>query len=367
MTSTDDSTVAPRTLIDGCRRNDVVTERTRWTGRSHRAGHRPSGDHSVARWSAPLWFDEAQLALNLIHRAPAALLEPLDGDRPAPLGFLLAVKAVILLRSVRRIRSRAAPAVAFISGVITRVVRAGESEALFAQMGIDCHRHLRVFARSRQLQCRVQAILHRCLHRARRGSRHPARRRLQRDTGGVDCLFDDFGAGCLVLPPVRVCRRRLVRSTGLGGLAAAAQSPPVDPDLGSSVPLLVSLPVRHVVSLRRISQDEYLVSDWSSRFWARAPSSAGRPAVARREILCLFFESRRIRRRRASAPGPGCGSIPPGDRLLRACGSLQARPVFRAFPSHSDGLDARQYPRWQACRCSLLFRLPFSESLKVCE
>src|SRR6476660_9658851 len=42
-----------------------------------------------------LWIDEAMLALNLIERTPAQLLQPLDWNQGAPAGFLLAVKATI--------------------------------------------------------------------------------------------------------------------------------------------------------------------------------------------------------------------------------------------------------------------------------
>ena len=42
-----------------------------------------------------LWIDESMLALNLIERSPARLLEPLDWNQGAPVGFLLASKAAI--------------------------------------------------------------------------------------------------------------------------------------------------------------------------------------------------------------------------------------------------------------------------------
>jgi len=43
--------------------------------------------------NASFWIDESMLALNLVHRSPAQLLEPLDLNQGAPVGYLLVCKA----------------------------------------------------------------------------------------------------------------------------------------------------------------------------------------------------------------------------------------------------------------------------------
>lgn len=64
-----------------------------------------------------LWIDEAMLALNLINRAPQELLKPLDYNQGAPVGFLLAVKAVISLFGAAEWSLRLVPFTASILGL----------------------------------------------------------------------------------------------------------------------------------------------------------------------------------------------------------------------------------------------------------
>lgn len=44
-----------------------------------------------------LWIDEAMLALNVVHRSPSQLLQPLDLNQGAPVGYLLLSKAMVAI------------------------------------------------------------------------------------------------------------------------------------------------------------------------------------------------------------------------------------------------------------------------------
>jgi hypothetical protein len=64
-----------------------------------------------------LWFDEAMLALNLVERTPAGLLEPLSWNQGAPAGFLLATKAAITAVGASERGLRLLPFVASVLGL----------------------------------------------------------------------------------------------------------------------------------------------------------------------------------------------------------------------------------------------------------
>jgi hypothetical protein len=65
-----------------------------------------------------LWIDEAMLALNLIERSAAGLLEPLGWNQGAPAGFLLAVKAAITALGVSDATLRLVPFVGSLLGLV---------------------------------------------------------------------------------------------------------------------------------------------------------------------------------------------------------------------------------------------------------
>jgi hypothetical protein len=65
-----------------------------------------------------LWIDEAMLALNLVDRTPRELLEPLDWNQGAPVGFLLAAKAGLLMFGTDEWAFRVVPFAAPLAGLL---------------------------------------------------------------------------------------------------------------------------------------------------------------------------------------------------------------------------------------------------------
>jgi len=65
-----------------------------------------------------LWIDEAMLALNLVGRSPARLLEPLDWNQGAPAGFLLLTKSALSLFGTAEWSFRLVPFIASVLGMV---------------------------------------------------------------------------------------------------------------------------------------------------------------------------------------------------------------------------------------------------------
>lgn len=65
-----------------------------------------------------LWIDESMLALNLVERAPARLLDPLDWNQGAPVGFLLLTKAAIAQFGASEVGLRLVPFAGSVLGLI---------------------------------------------------------------------------------------------------------------------------------------------------------------------------------------------------------------------------------------------------------
>jgi hypothetical protein len=65
-----------------------------------------------------LWTDEAMLALNLLGRTPAQLLQPLDWNQGAPVGFLLAAKAATAAFGTGEVALRLVPFLSSVLGLV---------------------------------------------------------------------------------------------------------------------------------------------------------------------------------------------------------------------------------------------------------
>jgi hypothetical protein len=86
-----------------------------------------------------LWLDEAVLALNLVHRSFLGLLEPLDFNQGAPVGFLLLQKAVICLLGSSDYILRLVPLLAGLASVPLMYVvskRYGGQLSVFISLGL---------------------------------------------------------------------------------------------------------------------------------------------------------------------------------------------------------------------------------------
>jgi len=75
----------------------------------------------VAQYSCgrSLWNDEAELALNILHRPIGGLFQPLQYHQGAPIGFLLLEKVTTILAGKSEIALRAIP---FVAGIVALIV-----------------------------------------------------------------------------------------------------------------------------------------------------------------------------------------------------------------------------------------------------
>src|SRR5690606_8442193 len=80
-----------------------------------------------------LWVDEASLALNIIHRTFAELVQPLDYEQGAPLGFLFIQKFFVLVFGNQEYVLRLFP---LISGIVSTYLIYRIASEYFGKFGI---------------------------------------------------------------------------------------------------------------------------------------------------------------------------------------------------------------------------------------
>lgn len=216
-----------------------------------------------------LWIDEAMLALNIIDRSAAELLQPLDYNQGAPIGFLFAVKAAVVVFGASEESLRLVPLVASLAGLVGFAVlawrllppaAAGLAVALCAvsphliSYAAECKQYASDAAVTIGLGVVAQGVL-----QGRGGWRwgllaaagvvavwcsHPA-------------VFILGGIGTTLIFSAAMARDRPRLLAALGAIAA----------------WLASFTFCYFLSLKDLSQNRYLTQYWSDHFWPVPPRS----------------------------------------------------------------------------------------------
>lgn len=218
-----------------------------------------------------LWLDEAYLALNILHRSWAGLLQPLDNHQGAPVIFLLLEKSAVLFLGSSEHALRLLPLVAGIASVFLFYKLAGKAVSGMAvpiAIGLFAISPSLIYYSSEVKQyswdVAIAILLYLLVIEGSSGKWSPLRVALLGLVGGV-AIWASHPAAFLL--------------AGIGGtLAAVLLAQRNWARLGRLAPAflmwMASLGACYWIVLRRLAQDRVLLDYWRENFMPLPPRSA---------------------------------------------------------------------------------------------
>lgn len=219
-----------------------------------------------------LWIDESMLALNLVERTPARLLEPLDWNQGAPVGFLLLTKGAISSVGASEVGLRLVPFVGSALGLVAFALVAWRllpRPAAVIGVGLlavspylisyaaECKQYATDAAITAGLFLAGAGLLHRNAGFGRWAALSLAGAAAVWFSHPAAFVLGGIGTALLADAVVLKDRRRF--------LAAA----------GTVASWLVSFGVCYLVSLKDLGNNEFLLNYWDGHFLPLPPKSPG--------------------------------------------------------------------------------------------
>lgn len=224
-----------------------------------------------------LWGDEAMLAVNVVHRTPAQLLEPLELNQGAPLGFLLASRGVVSAFGPSELALRAVPLLASLVGFLLFVpfaYRVLPVASARLAVGLFAFSPYLVGYAAEFKQYELDAtitVLLLALGRPAWDGTATARDRVRLAVGGAAAVWFAHPAAFV-----------------LGGVGASLL---VRRDRGSVVVVLTwlaSFAACYLFFLRKLGQNAYLTDFWAGQFLPLPPVRPGDWAWLAHHVVLLF-------------------------------------------------------------------------------
>lgn len=219
-----------------------------------------------------LWIDESMLALNLVERSAARLLDPLDWNQGAPVGFLLLTKAVITQVGASAVGLRLVPFVGSALGLVGFAWLAGRSlprPAAVLAVGLFSASPFLISYAAECKQYATDAALTIGLFAAAVGLLHGGsgfRRWAVLAVAGAAAVWfshpaafvlGGIGTALLADAAVKKDRTRFLAACGTVGF------------------WLVSFAACYLLSLKQLGGNQYLLTYWDGHFLPLPPKSPG--------------------------------------------------------------------------------------------